>query len=437
MNELIAKAETWLAAVVVWIDVTLLSYQSLVQLGIILLLWGISWGIVRLVRFMFPVGLGRYEIYRRLQPQLSPLYDLLLWAVMIGLVKAVADQKEIPTTAFNIAESLIWAWIVIRLATSLIDNREIARLVRAFAWGVAALNIVGWLTPLIEFLDQMTFSLGQGEVSALGILTGVLTLIFLVWLALISTNFLESWLGKVQGVNPSARVLLSKIARIVLIAAAFLFAVSSVGIDLTVFAVFGGAIGVGLGFGLQKVVSNFVSGVILLMDRSIKPGDVVEVSGTYGRINKLAGRYTSVISRDGREHLIPNEDMVTQTVVNWTFSHRMVRRHLQVGISYKSDVDLAMKLMVEAAEEVPRVLDDPAPRVQLRGFGDSSIDLELRMWIRDAKNGVSNVASDVNYLIWKKFNEHGVEFPYPQRDIHIVSDEKKAETLVAPSAEKS
>ncbi len=424
MNEIMIQAQEWLAALLVWLDMTLLSYQTLAQLGIILLLWGVSLGFVRLFGFLFPNGLDRFEMYQRLKPQLSPLYDLILWLVMILIVKTVADQQQMASYALNIAASLILAWIVIRLATGLIESREIARLIRTFAWGLAALNIVGWLSPLIKILDGMTFSLGQGHVSILGLLTGIFTLLLLIWLALVVSNILEGWLRKVPAVNPSARVLLSKVARIILVAAAFLFAVSSVGIDLTVFAVFGGAIGVGLGFGLQKVVSNFVSGVILLMDRSIKPGDVVEISGTYGRINKLAGRYTSVISRDGREHLIPNEDMVTQTVINWTFSHRMVRRHLPVGISYKSDVDLAMKLMIEAASEVPRTLDDPAPRVLIKGFGDSAINLELRMWIRDAKNGVSNVASDVYYNIWQKFNENDVQFPYPQRDIHIVTDKK-------------
>ncbi|NOZ66587.1 MAG: mechanosensitive ion channel [Alphaproteobacteria bacterium] len=424
MNDLTIKAQEWIQTLWQWFDDTLLSYQTLAQLGIIVLLWGLSLGVVRLLRFLIPHPLAKSELYQRLRPYLSPLYDLSLWAILILMVKTVADQQAIPTYAFNIAASLILAWIVIRLATDLIESREIARLIRSFAWVIAALNIVGWLMPLIHFLEGITFSLGQGEVSIFGVLTGILTMLVLVWLALVVTGLLENWLRRVPAVNPSARVLLSKIARIVLISSAFLFAVSSVGIDLTVFAVFGGAIGVGLGFGLQKVVSNFVSGVILLMDRSIKPGDVVEISGTYGRINKLAGRYTSVISRDGREHLIPNEDMVTQTVINWTFSHRMVRRHLPVGISYKSDVDLAIALMIEAADEVPRILTDPAPRVLIKGFGDSAINLELRMWIRDAKNGVSNVASEVNYKIWQKFNENGVEFPYPQRDIHIVSEPK-------------
>lgn len=425
MDDLIIKAQEWIATLLIWFDDRLLSYQMLAQLGVILLLWMASLGVTRLIGFLFPHGLDRFDLYRRLKPQLTPLYDLAIWLILILAVKAVADQQQVASYALNIAASLILAWIVIRLATSLIESREIARLIRSFAWGLAALNIVGWLSPLIDILEGMTFSLGQGEVSIYGVLTGMLTMLVLIWLALVVTGFLENWLRRVPAVNPSARVLLSKVARIVLIAAAFLFAVSSVGIDLTVFAVFGGAIGVGLGFGLQKVVSNFVSGVILLMDRSIKPGDVVEISGTYGRINKLAGRYTSVISRDGREHLIPNEDMVTQTVINWTFSHRMVRRHLPVGISYKSDLDLAMKLMLEAADEIPRILDDPAPRVLIKGFGDSAIDLELRMWIRDAKNGVSNVASEVYYKIWHKFNDQGVEFPYPQRDIHIVTGQKQ------------
>ncbi|PCI33442.1 MAG: mechanosensitive ion channel protein MscS [Alphaproteobacteria bacterium] len=424
MNDIILKGQDAMASVIAWFGETLLSYQTLAQLGIILSLWLVSLGLSRLIGFVFPHGLDRVDFYQRLKPQLTPLYDLVIWLSLILTVKAVADQQQMDSTALNIAANLIVAWIVIRLVTNLIKSREIARLIRSFAWGLAALNIVGWLSPLIDFLEGITFSLGQGQVSIFGVITGLLTLLILVWLSLVVTGFLENWLRKVPAVNPSARVLLSKVARILLIAFAFLFAVSSVGIDLTVFAVFGGAIGVGLGFGLQKVVSNFVSGVILLMDRSIKPGDVVEISGTYGRINKLAGRYTSVISRDGREHLIPNEDMVTQTVINWTFSHRMVRRHIPVGISYKSDLDLAMKLMIEAADEIPRILQDPAPRVLIKGFGDSAIDLELRMWIRDAKNGVSNVASEVYYKIWHKFNDQGVEFPYPQRDIHIVTGQK-------------
>jgi small-conductance mechanosensitive channel len=201
------------------------------------------------------------------------------------------------------------------------------------------------------------------------------------------------------------------------------------GIDLTALAVFGGAIGVGLGLGLQKVVSNFISGVILLLDKSIKPGDVIEISNTYGKINKLAARYTSVISRDGREHLVPNEDIITQPVINWTFSSNRVRRHLPVNVSYKADIEKAMNLMMQAANETPRVIKNPEPRVLIKSFGDNGVDLELRMWIIDSENGVSNIASDVYLQIWHKFNEEGIEFPYPQRDIHIVSMPEKNNLL--------
>ena len=246
-------------------------------------------------------------------------------------------------------------------------------------------------------------------------------MVVLIWSGLFISALIENKLKLAPNVTPSAQVLLSKLSRIVLVVLAFLVAISSMGIDLTALAVFGGAIGVGLGFGLQKVVSNFISGVILLLDKSIKPGDVIEISNTYGRINKLAARYTSVISRDGREHLVPNEDIVTQTVINWTFSNKQVRRHLPINISYNSDIDKAMELMMAAADETARVIKNPEPRVLIKGFGDNGIDLELRVWIRDSENGVSNIASDVYLAIWHKFNEGGIEFPYPQRDIHIVS----------------
>jgi small-conductance mechanosensitive channel len=216
-------------------------------------------------------------------------------------------------------------------------------------------------------------------------------------------------------------VLLAKLAKIFLVTVAVLAAVTSVGINWAALAVFGGAVGVGIGFGLQKVVSNLISGVILLLDRSIKPGDVIEVGETYGWINKLAARYTSVITRDGREHLVPNEDMITMPVINWTYSSTKVRRHIPVGVSYKADLRKAMDLMIAAALETPRVLDDPDPKCLIKGFGDSAVNLELRLWIADPQNGVANVASDVMLKIWDKFHEHGIEIPYPQRDLHLIS----------------
>lgn len=188
---------------------------------------------------------------------------------------------------------------------------------------------------------------------------------------------------------------------------------------MTAFTVFSGAIGVGVGFGLQKIVSNLISGVILLIDKSIKPGDVISVGDEYGWVNSLGARYVSVVTRDGTEHLIPNEELITQRVENWSYSNNLVRLRAPVGVHYKSDVRHAISLCIEAARATPRVLQDPAPVCLLKGFGDSSVDLEIRFWIQDPAEGMSNVLSEVLLRVWDRFHEEGVEIPYPQRDLHI------------------
>ena len=192
---------------------------------------------------------------------------------------------------------------------------------------------------------------------------------------------------------------------------------------------FSGAVGVGIGLGLQKVVSNLVSGVILLMDRSIKPGDVIEMDGSYGWITSLNARYVSLATRDGKEILIPNEDLITGRVTNWSFSSDLVRQHVVIGVSYESDLHLAMRLAVEAAADVARALDAPKPACLLKDFGDSSVDLELRFWIRDPANGTANVRSEVMLRVWDLFHQHGVEFSSPQRELTLRHPELLAEAL--------
>ncbi|WP_321394363.1 mechanosensitive ion channel family protein [Emcibacter sp.] len=424
MEEIIARSRDLARQLIEWVQGDVLTFESLAQLATVFVMLLISSGIVFWLKPLVKKLWGETNTFKRLEElYLNPLYLPVIWLIFLQVAQTIMQAQETPTTVMRVFISLLSAWILIRLATNLIKTREIARLVRIFVWLLVALNIVGWLDPAMDMLDQTRFSLGEAEISVLGFIIGVLTLMVLVWIGNLLANLMENWLRKVPTVTPSARVLLGKVSRILLVTFAFLIALSSVGIDLTALAVFGGAIGVGLGFGLQKVVSNFISGVILLLDRSIKPGDVIEVSGTYGRIDKLAARYTSVISRDGREHLVPNEDMITQPVINWTYTNKEVRRHLPVGISYSSDVDRAIEILLEAADETPRVLKAPAPRVLIKGFGDSSIDLELRAWIADSEHGVTNVASEVYYLIWKKFQQDDtVEMPFPQRDVHIVSD---------------
>jgi small-conductance mechanosensitive channel len=219
--------------------------------------------------------------------------------------------------------------------------------------------------------------------------------------------------------NISLRVALGKISRVILLTIAFLMALTEAGVDLSSLTIFGGALGVGIGFGLQKIVSNFISGFILLGDRSIRPGDVITIGTNYGWVKELRARYIVVINRDGVETLIPNENLVTTDVINWSYSDRKVRVRIPVQISYDDDPEQAMAIMEQAATANPRVLTNPEPGVRLMAFADSGISLELRVWLSDPEEGIGNVRSDINLAIWHGFKEAGITIPYPQRDVHL------------------
>jgi small-conductance mechanosensitive channel len=268
------------------------------------------------------------------------------------------------------------------------------------------------------------------------VLKGVVFLTVLLWGANMSSRLIEQRLQKFHTLAPAMQVLTAKLAKVVLLTLAVVIALNAVGIDLTAFAVFSGAIGVGVGFGLQKVVSNLISGVILLLDRSIKPGDVIEIAGTYGWITRLNARFVSVSTRDGIEHLIPNEDLITQRVTNWSYSNDMIRLHVPLGISYQSDLHQAIALCIAAAKTVNRVLETPNPICLLKGFGENAVNLELRFWILDPRNGTANVRSEVMLGIWDSFRDNGVEFPFPQRDIHLPEMEALVEKIGTRFAEK-
>ena len=219
--------------------------------------------------------------------------------------------------------------------------------------------------------------------------------------------------------DPTQRLLAQKLAGIAIIATAFFVGIDLVGIDLTALAVFGGALGLAVGFGLQKTVGNLFAGIILLMDRSIKPGDVISVGESFGSVNKIGVRAVSIVTRDGKEYLIPNELLMTQEVVNWSYSSRDVRISIPVGIAYDCDVERAQALMVEAARTSARVLDSPPPAVWTTAFGDNAIEHEIRVWIRDPEAGLGSVRSEIFNRLWRLFKENGIGIPFPQRDLHL------------------
>jgi len=347
-----------------------------------------------------------------------------LVSVLFYLATKVVQFYDWPSNVLSISTSLAFAWLLVSYVSSFIQSRVIAKWVATLVLIMMTLRIVGWWDPVITLLDSVRFGLGDSKLSLLAMMKGTMYFIFFLWLATIVSSALEKQIKSLEELTPSLKVLFSKLMRIALIFFAFMFGLNAIGFDLTSFAIFGGAIGVGLGFGLQKVVSNFISGIILLLDRSIKPGDVIAVGengDTFGWVNTLGARYVSIIRRDGKEHLIPNELLITEKVENWSFSNNDIRLHIPVGISYHSDVRKALDLCLEAAQEDSRIKKFPEPVVRVRNFGENSVDLEIRGWINDPVNGIGNIRSDVLLVVWDKFREHNIEIPYPQRDLHIKS----------------
>lgn len=356
---------------------------------------------------------------RRVAVALEPLTLPILWLLLQWLALLIAAQAALPHQLIKVVASLLTAWVVIRLTTTLVRDPAWSRLIAIAAWTIAALNILNLLDASTEFLDGIAITLGGLRLSALIVIKAALSLAVLLWLASLAGRLLERRITTMPSLTPSLQVLLSKLFKILFTIIAVAIALTSVGIDLTAFAVFSGAVGVGIGFGLQRVTSNFISGLILLMDRSVKPGDVISVGHTYGWVSSLGARYVSVVTRDDIEYLIPNEDLITHQVVNWSYSTSHVRLRIPIGVSYEADIREARALCVDAAKETSRVLDNPAPVCVLQAFGDSAIELELRVWIQDPKNGVGNVKSDVLLNVWDRFRAHGIQFPAPQREISL------------------
>jgi len=416
--------EGWLADAERWAVQNVLVWSLLIQFGVVI----VAYLCARLLAPWARAALQRLADRPRLDLRLrgavliaQSLALSFLWMILLWLTVAVADAAGWPNRLLIIATSLLAAWIVIHLTSRVVRDPLLRRAVALVAWTIAALNILGLLEPTLAALDRIAITTGGLRISALTLIEGALTLAILLWLSAAIARIVENRLAASPTLTPSFQVLAGKLTKIVLVLCSVVIALGTVGIDLTAFAVFGGAVGVGIGFGLQKVISNLISGMILLLDKSIKPGDVIVVGDTYGWINSLRARYVSVLTRDGREHLIPNEDLITQRVENWSFSSTRVRIRVPLGISYRSDVHKAIELASSAATRSPRVLKQPKPFCLLMGFGESAVELELRFWIDDPQSGVANVRSEVLLAVWDLFRAHGVEFPFPQRDVHLTA----------------
>jgi small-conductance mechanosensitive channel len=299
--------------------------------------------------------------------------------------------------------------------------------------------MIAWVNtqwqPFVEALDRFGFSVGNVRLSVYSILAGLIVVAAMLLIARYGSRLACRMFARITRLDPTQKLLGEKLITIAIWVVAFLVGIDLLGINLTALTVFSGAFGLAVGFGLQKTFGNLIAGIILLMDRSIKPGDVIAVNdgitNTVGQVKKIGIRAVSITTRDKKEYLIPNEILMTSQVENWSYSSRDVRMKVPVGVAYGTDIELAERLMVQAAKEVKRVLNVPPPTVWLSAFGDNAVEFEIQFWIKDPEEGLGNVRSDVLKRLWHLFKEHGVEIPYPQRDIRV----KEWPQMPRPAAE--
>ncbi|MGH6711547.1 MAG: mechanosensitive ion channel family protein [Bradyrhizobium sp.] len=360
-----------------------------------------------------------------------------VFAVLMIAARITMYHSTWPSRSYLLAVSakLALAWLVIRLVTSIIRNDFIVRLVSLSAWLIAALSVIGQLEPTLELLDsdQVAIVLGGLRLTPLVLIKLGALLIVALWLTNITSNFVESRITRSTDLTPSIQVLLVKMIRMGLMALAVIIALSAVGINLSALAVFSGAVGVGIGIGLQKIVANFISGIILLADKSVKPGDLVTIGDSSGRISAMKTRYISVAAGDGREFLIPNEDLVTQKVVNWTYTDKNTLVKVLFGTNYDADPRLVCKLAVEIAAASPRAIKNKPPNCLLTEFAEAGMKFSLTFWIADP-DGMDGVKSDVMLALWDAFKREGIRVPYPVREIRIRGGALPVESVVEVSS---
>ena len=407
------------------------------QLGLILIGAGIAYGAGAAARARIDLtsfAMGRPAPLRHALRVAVGSVQIAVFTLLMGLARLVMVMSTWPSRSYmlSIAGKLGLAWLVISMITTVIRNTFIVRVVFLSAWLVAALSIIGQFDNTVEALDSVSVVLAGLRLTPLLLIKLGVLLIVALWLTNIASNFVESRITQSGDLTPSIQVLLIKMVRMGLMIFAIAVAMSAVGINLSALAIFSGAAGVGIGFGLQKIVANFVSGIILLADKSVKPGDLVTIGDSSGRISAMNTRYISVAAVDGREFLIPNEDLVTQKVTNWTYTDKNTLVKVNFGTNYEADPNLVCKLAIETAATAPRALRNKPPSCLLTEFAEAGMKFSLTFWIADP-DGMDRVKSDVMLALWAAFKQEGIRVPYPVREIRIRGGTLPVDTTVEVS----
>lgn len=403
------------------------------QFAVLALSLGVGWWVGRLAKQRFAehplseheafAGVSAHRMFGGFNRVIFPLTALCL--VLIG--KALL-RHSYHTNLLNIAAALLVSLALVRLTVYVLRNifapsgwlHTSERFIAGLIWLGVALHITGFLPEIERVFDELSFTVGKHRFSLLLVVQTVFTVGITLLLALWLGSVLERRILGADQLDMNLRVVATKLIRAVLLVAGILIALPILGIDITVLSVFGGALGVGLGLGLQKIASNYVSGFIILLDKSIHLDDIITADNRYGTVSRLTARYIVLKALDGTEAIIPNDTLITSTVVNHSYSDRKIRIGIPVQISYGSPLETAMNIVLHTAQHHPRVINDPEPKVYLKEFAENGISLELSIWISDPEEGQLSLRSDINLEIWREFQKQGIEIPYPQRAIRII-----------------
>lgn len=431
MQELLHKAALALEA--------LLTPTSLLQLAAIAIAILVAWWFGRQVRNTErgKLALVQTGFQARLTEALlitAPhLAALVLIAAFGGVLHALQANSRLVDLAITLSGLLLLIRFAVYVVRVSLGNRTKGwgNFITFAIWSVLALHVLGWFDPLVQAFDSVGINAGNRRITLWSVIKILFTVGAFILVAVWIARWVERRLMSMQGLALSMRIGIAKFSQAFLIGLSILLGLNAAGLDLTTLNIFTGAIGIGLGFGLQAITANFVSGFVLLMDRSIKPGDVISFTGTtgtstegFGWVQELRGRYVVVRDRDGVETLVPNQNLITSPVINWSYTDPRVRLKLPVRVSYKCDPEKALELLLKAAEDQSRILRDPKPVSRMMGFNDYGFDLELRFWIADPQEGVNNIRSDVNRSIWRLFKANDIVIPVAQREVILEMRER-------------
>src|SRR6056297_2528817 len=407
--------------IIIWVQNNVFSIDNIIDGVLLLLIYLIA---IYIYKKSFPkinklVKKIKFITVQQKNKLINIILKPLIYMFLVWIYVLIVEITGFSHFFSSIAANLLTAWVFIKLITTFLPDKFYVKILSYVIWAVAVLKILNIYERTISILESLAFKSGNLEISVLLVIKGFIMFIIFFWLARKINEFSTKRIEKSDELTPSIKVLIKKLTKFGFYTIAFLITLSSIGVNLSTFAFLGGAIGVGLGFGLQKIVSNFISGIIILLDKSIKPGDVVEINDVYGRVKSLDTRFVSIVTLAGKEYLITNENFITKEVINWSYSDELIRVDITVGVGYDSNMKMAKKLLLKSLENKERIVNKPSPMCLMTEFADNTVNFSLRFWIKDPDNGIANIKSEVLFDVWNLFADNNINISFPQLDLHL------------------